>query len=90
MDLEPLMIAVPVETESTVSLNSDPTITKDLPKRIKQYQDPTEVSFAEDVLNPELLEHSFLKKSKPLNVLSKLPKNDLYNSLLRYTYKFIK
>ena len=50
--------AANAEKDSTVSLNSDPITTKDLPKKTSTSQDHTVESFAEDASNQESSEPS--------------------------------
>lgn len=76
-DPELLMTVATAEKELTVLLNSDLTTTKDSLKRTRLSQDPTEVFFAEDVLNQESLEPSYLRRSRPSKDPNKLQRNDL-------------
>lgn len=76
MDLALLMIAVTAEKELMVLLNSGLIIIRDLQRKINPSLDHTVEFFVEDVSNPESLELSCSKKSKPLKELNKQPRND--------------
>jgi len=77
MDLVLPTTPVIAERESTVLLNSDPTLIRNSPKRTKLSLDPMVEFFAEDASNPESSELSSLRKSRPSSAPNKsLPRND--------------
>jgi hypothetical protein len=76
MDQEPPMTHATAANVSTELLNSDPTTTRDLPKKIRLFQDPTEESFAVVALNHASSVLSFLRRSRPSKEPSKPAKND--------------
>ncbi len=59
MDLVLLTTAATAAKELTESLNLDPTITRDLPRKIRVYQDHMVEFYAVDASNQESLEPSF-------------------------------
>lgn len=73
---EPHMIAVTVEKELMELHNLDHLLIKSCQKDKKLYQDHTEEYSVLDVLNQELLEHSYLNKLNQLNRQRKLLRND--------------
>lgn len=73
---EPHMIVVTVEKELMELHNLDHLLTKSCQKDKKLYQDHTEECSVLDVLNQELLEHSYLNKLDQLNRQRKLLRND--------------